>query len=84
MNALVRDPLDWIDVGAVSDVPVRGARRVPTPAGDVAIFRTGDGRVFARAAGRSRAFLRAFGVSRIVFREMALDGKIPGVRKSSW
>lgn len=34
--------------------------------------------------GRTRGFLRAFGVSRIVFREMALEGKIPGVRKASW
>lgn len=34
--------------------------------------------------GRSRGFMRKFGVSRIVFREMALAGKIPGVRKSSW
>ena len=47
MNALVRDPLVWTDVGAVTDVPIRGARRVLTPQGDVAIFRTGDGRVFA-------------------------------------
>ena len=47
MNALVKDPLEWIDVGAVTDIPVRGARRAPTPAGPVAIFRTGDGRVFA-------------------------------------
>lgn len=34
--------------------------------------------------GRSRGFMRDFGVSRIVFREMALSGKIPGVRKASW
>ncbi|HEX7071360.1 MAG TPA: 30S ribosomal protein S14 [Rhodothermales bacterium] len=34
--------------------------------------------------GRTRGFLRRFGVSRIVFREMALAGKIPGVRKASW
>jgi len=34
--------------------------------------------------GRSRGYIRKFGVSRIVFREMALDGRIPGVRKSSW
>lgn len=47
MNALVKDPTEWVDVGAVTDVPVRGARRVPTPSGAVAIFRTGDGRVFA-------------------------------------
>lgn len=34
--------------------------------------------------GRRRGFMRDFGVSRIVFREMALAGKIPGVRKASW
>ena len=34
--------------------------------------------------GRSRGYIRKFGISRIVFREMALEGKIPGVRKSSW
>jgi len=47
MNALVLDPIDWTDVGAVTDIPLRGARRVPTPAGVIAIFRTGDGQVFA-------------------------------------
>ena len=47
MNALVKDPLAWTDVGAIGDVPLRGARRVPTPAGDVAIFKTHDGRLFA-------------------------------------
>jgi len=34
--------------------------------------------------GRSRAFLRRFGICRICFREMALRGEIPGVRKASW
>jgi small subunit ribosomal protein S14 len=34
--------------------------------------------------GRPRAFLRDFGTSRIAFREMSLQGLIPGVRKSSW
>jgi small subunit ribosomal protein S14 len=34
--------------------------------------------------GRPRGYIRRFGVCRVVFREMALDGKIPGVRKSSW
>lgn len=34
--------------------------------------------------GRTRGYLRAFGVCRICFRELALEGKIPGVRKSSW
>ena len=34
--------------------------------------------------GRSRAYVRTFGLSRIAFREMALQGLIPGVRKASW
>lgn len=34
--------------------------------------------------GRARAYYRKFGVSRLVFREMALRGEIPGVKKSSW
>jgi small subunit ribosomal protein S14 len=34
--------------------------------------------------GRSRGYYRKFGVSRLIFREMALKGEIPGVKKSSW
>ncbi|MGD8412801.1 MAG: type Z 30S ribosomal protein S14 [Candidatus Latescibacterota bacterium] len=34
--------------------------------------------------GRSRAYLRKFGICRICFRELALQGEIPGVTKSSW
>jgi small subunit ribosomal protein S14 len=34
--------------------------------------------------GRSRGYIRKYGVSRIKFRELALDGKIPGIRKASW
>ncbi|HQV69017.1 MAG TPA: type Z 30S ribosomal protein S14 [Thermoflexales bacterium] len=34
--------------------------------------------------GRPRGYMRKFGVSRIQFREMALRGEIPGVRKASW
>jgi small subunit ribosomal protein S14 len=34
--------------------------------------------------GRRRGFLRDFGLCRICFRELANEGKIPGVRKSSW
>lgn len=35
-------------------------------------------------SGRSRGYLRKFGVSRIALRELALQGQIPGVMKSSW
>jgi small subunit ribosomal protein S14 len=34
--------------------------------------------------GRSRGFLRKFKVSRIMLRELALSGKIPGLKKASW
>jgi small subunit ribosomal protein S14 len=34
--------------------------------------------------GRARGFYRKFGISRLTFRKMALEGKIPGVRKASW
>jgi small subunit ribosomal protein S14 len=34
--------------------------------------------------GRPRAYIGRFGLSRLTFRELALDGKIPGVTKSSW
>jgi small subunit ribosomal protein S14 len=37
-----------------------------------------------KITGRSRAYLRKFGMSRLSFREMALEGKIPGVIKASW
>jgi small subunit ribosomal protein S14 len=34
--------------------------------------------------GRPRGYIRRFGLCRICFRELALEGKIPGVVKSSW
>jgi len=34
--------------------------------------------------GRPRAYMREFGVSRITFRELAVKGMLPGVKKSSW
>jgi nitrite reductase (NADH) small subunit len=37
----------FIDVGALTDIPRLGARCVKTGAGDIAVFRTGDDRVFA-------------------------------------
>jgi len=37
----------WTAIGQLSDIPVRGARCIATPQGRIAIFRTGDDRVFA-------------------------------------
>ncbi|MBL8010764.1 MAG: 30S ribosomal protein S14 [Flavobacteriales bacterium] len=35
-------------------------------------------------SGRPRGYIRLFGISRNMFRNMALEGKIPGVTKGSW
>lgn len=37
-----------------------------------------------KICGRPRGYIRRFGLCRICFREIALQGKIPGVTKSSW
>lgn len=37
-----------------------------------------------RLTGRPKGYIRRFGISRIKFRELALQGKIPGVKKTSW
>jgi len=37
-----------------------------------------------KLTGRPKGYMRMFGLSRINFREMALRGLIPGVRKASW
>lgn len=34
--------------------------------------------------GRPKGYMRHFGLCRNMFRDMALDGKIPGVKKASW
>ncbi|HOK10180.1 MAG TPA: type Z 30S ribosomal protein S14 [Candidatus Hydrogenedens sp.] len=37
-----------------------------------------------KRCGRPRAYMRDFQICRICFRTLALEGKIPGVTKSSW
>jgi small subunit ribosomal protein S14 len=37
-----------------------------------------------KLTGRPRGYIRYFGLSRVMFRDMALNGKIPGVKKASW
>lgn len=39
--------MSWLDIGALEDIPRRGARLVKTAHGCVAVFRTHDDRVFA-------------------------------------
>lgn len=37
-----------------------------------------------KLSGRPKGYMRKFGISRIAFRDMASQGKIPGITKSSW
>ena len=37
-----------------------------------------------KLTGRPRGYMRQFGISRVTFREMAVSGQIPGVKKASW
>ena len=37
-----------------------------------------------KLTGRPKGYMRQFGISRVTFREMALAGKIPGIKKASW
>lgn len=55
-----------------------GLQRLPRDASPVRLHNR------CELTGRSRGYLRKFGLSRIAFREMALAGLIPGIRKSSW
>lgn len=41
--------MSWIDLGPLDDIPLRGARRIRTKAGCIALFRTGEAEVFATA-----------------------------------
>jgi len=37
-----------------------------------------------RRCGRPRGYMRRFGICRICFRELSLEGNIPGIKKASW
>jgi nitrite reductase (NADH) small subunit len=39
--------MKWVEIGAIDDIPMRGARCVNTPEGRIAVFRTAEGQVFA-------------------------------------
>ena len=41
--------MNWIDIGHIDDIPLRGARRIKTALGCVALFRTDTQEVFAAA-----------------------------------
>ena len=44
----------------------------------------GEEEVRCKVCGRRHAYMRKFGVCRLCFRELAVNGMIPGVTKASW
>ena len=38
---------DWVEIGRIEQIPLRGARCVNTPAGKIAVFRTAENQVYA-------------------------------------
>ena len=55
-----------------------GLQKIPKNASPVRLHNR------CKLTGRPRGYMRQFGLSRVTFREMALNGMIPGVKKSSW
>jgi small subunit ribosomal protein S14 len=55
-----------------------GLQKLPKDASPVRLHKR------CQLTGRPRGYMRQFGISRVTFREMALSGKIPGVKKASW
>ncbi|MEM6666140.1 MAG: nitrite reductase small subunit NirD [Pseudomonadota bacterium] len=41
------EPLNWVAVGRVDDIPLRGARCVVTPIGKIGVFRTSENTIYA-------------------------------------
>ena len=61
------------------DLKLEKARAAKTPGLHYATHRNRCWR-----CGRPRAYLRKFGICRLCFRQLALNGEIPGVTKASW
>ena len=57
---------------------VEGLQKLPKNASPVRLHNR------CNLTGRPKGYMRQFGISRITFREMALKGLIPGVKKASW
>lgn len=55
-----------------------GLQKIPKNASPVRLHNR------CQLTGRPKGYIRQFGISRICFREMANQGLIPGVKKSSW
>lgn len=75
LKKVINDPTSSIEA---VDAAVVKLQKMPRDASPVRV------RNRCSQTGRSRGYLRKFGISRIALRELALEGQIPGVVKSSW
>ena len=55
-----------------------GLQKIPKNASPVRLHNR------CKITGRPKGYMRLFGISRVMFREMANNGLIPGIKKSSW
>lgn len=63
---------------AMRDMAVRQLQKLPRDSSPSRVNKR------CRITGRSRGYLRKFEMSRIMFRQLALEGMLPGVTKASW
>ncbi len=75
LKAVIQDPKAGDEEKAAAQVALQ---RLPRNSSKTRV------RNRCQLTGRSRAYVGEFGLCRIAFREMALNGLIPGVRKASW
>lgn len=75
LRAIIKNPKTSDDARAEAYATLRSLPR------DSSATRT---RNRCQITGRPRGYVGRFGLSRIAFRELALRGEIPGVRKASW
>lgn len=72
---IINDPKSTIEQ---VDAAVIGLQKMPRDGSPVRV------RNRCSQTGRPRGYLRKFGISRVSLRQLALEGQIPGVVKSSW
>ena len=75
LKKIINNPVSTVEQ---VDEAVMRLQKIPRDASPVRV------RNRCSQTGRPRGFLRKFGMSRVALRELALQGQIPGVTKSSW
>ena len=75
LKAIIKNPKTSLDEKRLAFMSIE---KMPRDANPIRI------RNRCNLTGRPRGYFRKFGLSRIALREMASNGKIPGITKASW